>query len=98
MAFFLWSAVTGPVFALWFMGVVDSGGPVCYACAVTRSRGAVLNGWLTEEEAERRVQEARQQFFPWVAQQVAVPLAASLVIVPTVALPSGGGRPLVGGG
>jgi len=82
LAWLIWGQLVTCSFGVWSVYTQDCCSPVDVPYAVSEYQGYVRFGWLTQEEADRRIAEARQQYLAWAWGEVQWPLALSAVAVP----------------
>lgn len=86
LAISIWLITAGLGFALWALLATECCGPVDYPYAVSQSQGYVRFGWMTQEEADRRIALAREQYISWAWNEAKEPLALSAIAVPLLTL------------
>lgn len=108
LAIVVWGVVSAASFGLWVVWATNFSPevPADYPFAYITNHAMERAGQLTHAEAERRINQAWQVGFDWATERARVPLEASPVAIPILAVlfdrrrarrPSGRGRRADGG-
>src|SRR5436309_1841610 len=83
-ATWLWGLAVTLVFACWALWAMatECCSPVDYAYAVSYYQGAIRMGWVTQDEADRRLAAEREAYLAWAWSQAQAPILLSAMGVP----------------
>jgi len=86
IAIALWTILAGLGLLFWYGMASDCCSDIKYFHGVARLRGEANLGWLTQDEAERRIAEMHQAYLRFVWDTAKLPLLVSMLAIPIIAL------------
>lgn len=82
----VWAGVSALAFGIWIVWATSCCGPADFPYAYTVDHGLERLGWISHQEAERRIDEAWSLDVQWAVDQARLPLVASPVAIPFLAV------------